>query len=80
MVPSSTIDYLRRLLETYTLVIVKDNKIKFHSKDKTIRPIMDAVDTLRDELRNAIVADRVVGRAVVLVIANYPQFLYMPGC
>ncbi len=69
--------HLRRLLEKFSLIILDDSKVIFCSKDNTIRPIVEAVIALGERLNNTIIADRVVGRAAALVIANTrPRFVY----
>ncbi len=50
-----------------TLVIAKDGKIIFTSTDKGIKPMHTAVLELKEELRGASVADRVIGRAAAIL-------------
>ena len=51
----------------YKLVVVKDNEIKYKSKEDSISSIVDLLDNRPELLKNAIVADKVIGRAVAMV-------------
>ncbi|MCT4618422.1 MAG: DUF1893 domain-containing protein [Marinisporobacter sp.] len=53
--------------EGLTLVIVKEGKVVFSSKDKGIKPIYTAIDTIKQKLNGASVADRVIGRAAAML-------------
>ncbi|MCT4606304.1 MAG: DUF1893 domain-containing protein [Marinisporobacter sp.] len=53
--------------EGRTLVIVKEGKVIFSSKDKGIKPMYTAIDTMKEKLRGASVADRVIGRAAAML-------------
>ena len=63
------IDLAKELLEKekLALVIVKDAKVIFSSKEKGIKPIYTAVNTLKDKLYNSSVADRVIGKAAAML-------------
>lgn len=50
-----------------TLAIAKEGKIIFTSTDKGIKPMYTAVLELKEELREASVADRVIGRAAAIL-------------
>lgn len=50
-----------------TIAIVKEGKIIFTSTDKGIKPMYTAVLELKEELRGASVADRVIGRAAAIL-------------
>jgi len=72
-------EYLLKLLSEFSLVIIRDNGIIFCSRDPTIRPILEAYYRLRDNLNGSIVADRVVGKAVALILCNYRPRLVFGG-
>ncbi len=50
-----------------TLAIVKEGKILFTSTDKGIKPMYTAVVELKEELKGASAADRVIGRAAAIL-------------
>ena len=71
------IQRLRRLLKTYTLVVLSDNAIVFCSKESTIAPLISALDTLAEGLKGKILGDRVVGKAAALImVIQPPKFVY----
>lgn len=51
----------------YKLVVVKDNEIKYKSKEDSVSSIVDLLDNKPDLLKNSIVADKVIGRAVAMI-------------
>ncbi|WXR62461.1 DUF1893 domain-containing protein [Peptostreptococcaceae bacterium AGR-M142] len=53
---------------SYTITIVKNQKILKTSKQKGIRPMYEAITQIKDELKNASVADRVIGRAAAILL------------
>ena len=57
----------RLLEEELTLSIVKNGKILFETDTHKISGFLSAIDTLGATLRDASVADRVVGKAVALL-------------
>ena len=63
------IDLARSLLEEdkWNLVIVKKGRVLFGSRERGIAPLFDAVKSIGKGLRNAAVADRVVGLAVAML-------------
>ncbi|SCG81628.1 hypothetical protein DW1_0007 [Proteiniborus sp. DW1] len=50
-----------------TIAIAKEDKIIFTSTDKGIKPIYTAVLELKEDLRGASIADRVIGRAAAIL-------------
>jgi hypothetical protein len=54
--------------ENLTLCIVKEMKVVFRSRDKGIRPFMDVLENFGESLKGAAVADRVVGKALALLL------------
>ncbi len=64
-------DYLADLLREYTLVIVDSRgKILYYSKKGGIRPVVEAVLYEGEKIDKNIVADRVIGKAAAMVVAN----------
>ncbi|MCF8001687.1 MAG: DUF1893 domain-containing protein [Halanaerobiales bacterium] len=51
----------------YKLVVVKDNEIKYKSREDSVSSIMDLLDENPELLKNSIVADKVIGRAVAMI-------------
>lgn len=51
------------LEENMTLVIVKNEKVIYKSKEKGIKPLYIAVTTLKETIKGSCAADRVVGKA-----------------
>ena len=62
----------------YKLVVVKDNEIKYKSKEDSISSIVDLLDNRPELLKDAIVADKVIGRAVAMV-CDYGQVKFCYG-
>ena len=62
----------------YLLVIVKDREIKYRSKDKGIRAIVGLLNNKPELLQEAVVADKVIGRAVAM-ICDYAQVKFCYG-
>jgi hypothetical protein len=63
------IDLARSLLkkEKCNLVIAKQGQILFSSGERGVAPLFQAVKSKRRSLRNAAVADRIVGSAVAML-------------
>lgn len=63
------IELARRLLgkEELTLVITKQGRIIYSSKEKGVRPLFQAILGVGDSLDTAAVADRVVGSPVAML-------------
>lgn len=63
------IDLAKELLEKeqLALAIVKEGKLIFSSRDRGIKPMYTAVSELKDELKGASVADRVIGKAAAML-------------
>lgn len=51
----------------YKLVVVKDNEIKYKSREDSVSSIVDLLDNNSELLKNSIVADKVIGRAVAMI-------------
>ncbi len=49
------------------LVAVKDGKVVVSSRERGVRPLVDAVLGVRESLKGAVVGDRVVGRASAML-------------
>jgi len=65
----SDIDLAKELLvkEHLNICIVRDGLVVFKSKNRGIQPMYKAVTDCLDQLENASVADRVIGRAAALL-------------
>jgi len=50
-----------------TIVIVKDGKVIFTSENKGIKPVCEAFNELKDELKGSSAADKVVGKAAAMI-------------
>ncbi|MEM3566356.1 MAG: DUF1893 domain-containing protein [Candidatus Bathyarchaeia archaeon] len=50
-----------------TLVVVKDSRVLFESKARGVSSFIEALDVLGDNLKDASVADKVIGKAVALL-------------
>jgi len=63
------VELARRLLEEeeLSLVITKQGRIIYSSKEKGVRPLFQAILGMEDSLDNAAVADRVVGSPVAML-------------
>jgi hypothetical protein len=63
------IDLARSLLEEdkWNLVIVKEGRVLFRSKERGIAPFFEAVQSIGEGLHNAAMADRIVGLAVAML-------------
>jgi hypothetical protein len=58
----------KRLSENgLTLSIVKDGKIIFETVSHGVSGFLEAIEKLRDELKGASAADRIVGKAIALL-------------
>jgi hypothetical protein len=63
------IELARSLLEEekWNLVIVKGGRVLFNSRERGIAPFFQAVQSMGKSLRNAAVADRILGLAVAML-------------
>ena len=63
------IDLARSLLEKekWNLVIVKEGKVLFSSRERGVRPFYQAVQSKKKGLHKAAAADRIVGSAVAML-------------
>jgi len=71
-------NFLRKLLREYSLVIVDANReVLYYSNESGIKPIVEAVLSIGKQIDGNIVADRVIGKAAALVIANRnPMYVF----
>ena len=53
--------------ENYTLVVVKNGEVIFTSTDKGIKPMYTLVKTMEDDVKDASIADKVIGRGAALL-------------
>ncbi|WP_053954941.1 DUF1893 domain-containing protein [Inediibacterium massiliense] len=56
--------------EGCTLVVVKERKVLFSSKEKGIRPLYEVTCTIKDQLKGASIADRVIGKAAAILCVH----------
>ncbi|MBC8591326.1 ECF transporter S component [Wansuia hejianensis] len=66
------IELAKELLEKndYTLVAVKEGEVIFSSKEKGIKPMYDVATRMRDKIKDASIADRVIGRGAALLCSD----------
>ena len=60
------------------LVIVKNGQVQYKSKEKGVSAIIDLLDNRPDLLQEAVVADKVIGRAVAMV-CDYARVKFCYG-
>jgi len=53
--------------EAYSLVIYKDGKIITTSREKGLKPLIDAIGEYKEELVGAVLADKIIGKAGALI-------------
>ena len=53
--------------EKYTLVVVKDGDLLFTSKEKGIKPMYRLISDMKERVRGASIADKVIGRGAALL-------------
>jgi len=53
--------------ENLAICIVKDGEVIYTSKEKGIYPIYNAYTSMKDSLKGASVADRVIGKAAAMI-------------
>jgi hypothetical protein len=63
------IDLARSLLEEekWNLVIVKGGQVLLSSRERGVAPFLQAVQSMKESLHNATMADRIVGLAVAML-------------
>lgn len=54
--------------EDLTIVLVKEGKVIFKSKDKGIRPMFIVATELKKESQGAALADRVIGKGAAILL------------
>ena len=59
---------INELNETdYSLIIVKDQQVKYKSKEESVGSIVGLFDNNPQLLKDSVVADKIIGRAVAMV-------------
>lgn len=53
-----------------SIVVVKDGKVIEESTDRGIKPIYDIYTVRKENLKNAVVADKVIGKAAAMLLSN----------
>jgi len=62
-------EYLTRFLEDQlSLMVVQNDKVVYASRDDGIAPLLSVIESERPYLKDALVIDKVVGRAAALLI------------
>ena len=51
----------------YSLVVVKNSKVEYRSKEESVGSIVNLLENRPELLKNAVVADKLIGRAVAMV-------------
>ena len=59
----------RLFTKDMTLVIVKNGDILFETKEHKIKGFFNAIETLGGSMKDATIADKVVGKAIALLCA-----------
>lgn len=49
--------------EDYSIVIIRDERILGHKKEDGIKPILELIDELGDEIKGTVVGERTLGKA-----------------
>jgi len=57
----------------YSIVVIRYGKIILKKKGNGIRPILETIDELKDDLKDAVIGDRILGKASALMI-RYSKF------
>jgi hypothetical protein len=56
------------LSEDYSIVVVQDEKILTKKKGDGIKPIMNVIDVLGDELKDTVVGNKILGKASAFLL------------
>ncbi len=51
-----------------SLMVIQDNSVVYSSKDEGLIPLLDAIDSGKSYLANALVIDKIIGRAAALLL------------
>jgi hypothetical protein len=63
----------------YSIVVVKDGNILTKKQGDGIRPILEAIDELREDMQGSIVGDRILGKAsALLCVYSKVKGVYSP--
>lgn len=63
----------------YSLVVVKDGRMIAGKTGRGIAPLLQLINEASDMLKDAVLADKVVGRAAALLVANkFLKMVYSP--
>ena len=68
----------RALLKEYSIVIIRNDKVIFKSKDSGIAPLLEAIESISvEKLRETHIADKIVGKAAALLFALFkPRYVF----
>jgi len=63
------IDYARDILlqDDYSIVVVKNNNILIKKKGEGIRPFLEVIKDLKEDIIDSVIADRILGKASALL-------------
>jgi hypothetical protein len=63
------LDLAREILSTsnYSVVVIQSGKIWKKIKDDGIRPMLEAVEEMGDDIHNSVIGDRILGKASALL-------------
>ncbi len=54
--------------EGFTLMVIQDDAVVYSSRKDGLQPLIDVIESDRDYLADALVIDKIVGRAVALLV------------
>ena len=55
--------------EEATFVVIRNNQIIYHDKGNGVRPIMKVLDSNPEILKNAIIVDKIIGKAAAMMLS-----------
>ena len=63
----------------HSIVVIKNNKIILTKKGDGVRPILETIEELKDEMQDAIVGDRILGKASAFMLRySHVKGVYSP--
>jgi hypothetical protein len=63
-----SLDYF--LEKSWSFVLIKNEKIVFRSKTERLKPLIACIKKHKEDMRGAIVFDKVIGRAAAMLLAH----------
>ena len=55
--------------EEATFVVIRNNQIIYHDKGNGVRPIMKVLDSNPEILKDAIIVDKIIGKAAAMMLS-----------